>query len=319
MLDLRGCVLLAITAALVLAAATAAEEEAPALNGFDVSQHGVPKDEIRGGGPARDRVQSVDDPEYVAPDAASWVNGATPVIGVAHAGVARAAPIHLLEYHQVVNDDLGGVPVVITFAPLAGTPRAFLAKVEGKHLHFGVSGLVYNSNFLLYDRETQSLWSQFLGLAIAGPLTGKQLTSLRVHQEPFGVWLGREPDTQVLVRPKPREIDYRYSPYRLYWASETVPFPVAASDERYHPKEVVLGVEVGGVSRAYLGSILTAAGGRIVDEIGGKKIRIAYEGEVANFIFQAPEGVAVTDAYWFAWKAFHPDTEIWKDQPGDEP
>jgi hypothetical protein len=120
------------------------------------------------------------------------------------------------------------------------------------------------------------------------------------------------PHTTVLARPMPRRIDYRYSPFSSYWASETIPFPVAARDATYHPKEVVLGVEVGGESRAYLGSILTAAGGRIVDEIGGHKLRIAYEGEVANFIWDAPEELRVTDAYWFGWKAFHPDTQVWR-------
>lgn len=323
MLDACRGVPLLFVVTLVLAVAASAEpaqpEAPPTLNGFDIREHAVPRAQILEGGPSRDRVQSVDEPKYVIPDEASWVRVETPIIGVELGGVARAAPVHLLEYHQVVNDELAGVPVVITFDPLSGTPRAFLATVDGKRLHFGVSGLIYNSNFLLYDRETETLWSQFLGRAIAGPQSGVQLVPLRVRQEPFGVWLGRMPDTKVLARPRPREIDYRYSPYSRYWVSETVPFPVAAKDDRYHAKEVVLGVEAGGVARAYLGSILTAAGGRIVDEIGGHKLRIAYETDVANFIWEAPEPVSVTDAYWFAWKAFHPETQIWKDRPSEGP
>jgi hypothetical protein len=93
-----------------------------------------------------------------------------------------------------------------------------------------------------------------------------------------------------------------------------VPFPVASRDTRFHPKEVVLAVEVEGAERAYLGSILTASGGRIVDEFRGRKIHIAYDGESGTFAWQAPADVRVSDAYWFAWKAFHPDTEIWQSE-----
>ena len=160
-------------------------------------------------------------------------------------------------------------------------------------------------------QATQFRIHPFLGRAIAGPMAGRELVRLRVRQEPFGVWIGREPLSKVLARPLPRRIDYRYSPYSSYWISETVPFPVEAKDDRYHPKEVVLGVEVKGVTRAYLGSVLTALGGRIVDEIEGHKIRIAYESEVGSFIWEAPEAVEVSDAYWFSWKAFHPETQIW--------
>jgi hypothetical protein len=86
---------------------------------------------------------------------------------------------------------------------------------------------------------------------------------------------------------------------------------VRARDGNFHPKELVLGVEVGGRARAYLGSRLAAAGLRVEDEVDGKRIRIDYDPDEAVFVWEAPDDVAVTDAYWFAWKAFHPDTEVW--------
>jgi len=233
------------------------------------------------------------------------------VIGLVIGGVARAYPVHLMEYHQVVNDELGGVPVVVSYDPIAGAPAAHRAVVGGKHLRFGVSGLIHQSNFLLYDRETESLWSQLRGDAVAGPRSGAKLERVRVRQEPMGVWAERHPETRVLARPEPKRIDYRHSPYSRYWVSEKVPFPVDAEDRRYHPKEVVLGVVVDGAERAYLGSILTAAGGRIVDELAGRKLRIAYDTETATFVWEIPDDVGVQEAYWFAWKAFHPTTEIW--------
>jgi hypothetical protein len=306
--------LLPLLLPLLLGAEGAAPDQGK-LNGFEIAGGIIPAEKILRGGPPRDGIRSVNQPEFVKPARATWVAAATPVIGVAVGDDARAYPIHLIEYHQIVNDRISAVPVVVTYDPLSGTPMAFRRTVEGKILHFGVSGLIYRSNFLLYDRETESLWSQFLGKAITGPLAGKSLPRLRIRQDPMAVWLERQPRSKVLVRPEPLHIDYRYSPFSTYWVSDKIPFPVEVVDPRYHPKEVVLGIEVEGLKRAYLGSILTAAGGRIVDDFRGRKIRIAYDTGSSTFSWDAPEDAIVTDAYWFSWKAFHPDTEIWNDQP----
>lgn len=298
---------------IALLSLAAGEQASKSFNGFQIERHTVPREQILPGGPRRDGIHSVDAPEFVKPQEANWVGPTTPVLGVALENEAHAYPVHIMEYHQIVNDELAGVPLAVTFDPLTATPIAYRRTVDGKKLDFGVSGLVYSSNFLLYDRETESLWSQFLGAAISGPLSGKKLARIRLRQEPFSVWLERHPQTTVLTRPEPRHIDYRYSPFSTYWVTRSIPFPVATTDDRYHPKEVMLGVEVAGRQRAYLGSILTAAGGRIVDEFEGRKIRIAYDTQINAFSWEAPEDAVVTDAYWFAWKAFHPKTEIWQD------
>ena len=201
----------------------------------------------------------------------------------------------------------------MTYDPLAGTPRAFDREVEGRTLHFGVSGLIYNHNFLLYDRETESLWVQFTGEAISGELAGKRLRSVPVRQEALSVWLQRTPHADVLVRPAPEQIDYRHSPYLRYVVQDSLLFPVKASDERFHAKELVLGVIVDGKARAYLGSIATAAGGIVEDEFQGRRIRFAYDTNEAAFQYQVTDDVEVVEAYWLAWKAFHPDTEIWNE------
>jgi hypothetical protein len=302
-----------LAAALALPLLVAADAKDP-LNGFEIERHTVPRETIRAGGPGRDPLPEAK-AEYVAAADASWVEPQTPVIGLFVGGQARAYPVHLMEYHQLVSDELGGVPVVVAYDPLTGTPRAFRRDVDGRTLRFGISGLVYNSNFLLYDRETESLWSQFRGDAISGELAGKKLARLPVRQETLARWLERHPETRVLVRPRPKEIDYRYSPYKAYWLEDQIPYPVLAQDPRFHAKEIVLGVEVNGKSRAYLGSLLTRADHRAEDEFEGRKIRIVYDPDAAVFVWEAPDDVAVTDAYWFAWKAFHPDTGVWHD-PG---
>ncbi|MCZ6464282.1 MAG: DUF3179 domain-containing protein [Proteobacteria bacterium] len=294
-------------------ASPAPAEEARSLNGFTIERHTVPREKILPGGPQRDGIKSVDEPVFVSAEEASWVAPDTPVIGVAIGDQARAYPVHLIEYHQIVNDEIGGTPVAVTYDPLSGTPIAYRRTLDDRVLTFGVSGLIYKANFLLYDRETESLWSQFRGQALSGPLSGRSLTRVPTRQEPMGAWLQRHPKTVVLTRPEPRKIDYRYSPFRAYWVSENVPFPLDDTDARYHPKEVALGIEVGGKARAYLGSILTAAGGRIVDDFEGHRIRVAYDAEASAFLWEAPDDVVVTDAYWFAWKNFYPGTEIWRD------
>jgi len=286
------------------------------LNGFDLGSALLPREEILAGGPSRDGIESVDEPEFVAVEEARWVAVRNPVLGVAVGEEAHVYPVHLLEPHQIVNDEVGGVTVVVTYDPLAAVPRAYRREVDGRTLTFGVSGLVYNSNFLLYDRETESLWLQFTGEAIAGPAAGKKLARVPIRQELLGTWLSRHPLSRVMSRPRPQRIDYRYSRYTRYMTQDKVIFPVKARDDRFHAKELVLGVVVGGRPRAYLGSLVTKAGGQVEDEFGGKKIEFSYSTDDGIFSYEVADGVEFTEAYWFAWKAFHPDTEVWN-EPGD--
>lgn len=305
-----------LAGALVVVGLGAPLAAAPVKNGFDLAEATVPAAEIREGGPERDGIRSVDEPEWVSPEEArEWVAPPNPVLGVSLDGEAVAVPLHLIEYHQIVNASLGGAPVAITYDPLTGVPRAFVRRTGGRELELGVSGLVHNASFLMYDRETESLWQQFSGEALSGPRAGERLERLRVRLEPLGTWLSRHPDTRVLVRPAPKRIDYRYSPFAAYIASETVPFPVKARDDRHHPKEMVLGVEVGDEEVAYLSSAVVAAGGRVRDEVGGHTLELVYDVDQAVFSWEAPPELRVTEGFWFAWKAFHPDTRVWEAGP----
>jgi hypothetical protein len=299
------------------AAKAAAAEERP--NGFDLANARVPRESIVAGGPPRDGIRSVDAPGFSPPQEASWVGPLSILVGLEVGGDARGYPVHLLEYHQVVNDVVGGVPVAVAYDPLTGAARAFRREVDGRRLEFGVSGLLYNSSFLLHDRETSSLWLHWTGEALAGPLAGRRLERLRVRQEIRDIWLTRQPGSRILARPDPRHIDYRYSPFEKYWVSDEIPYPVKARDPRYHAKELVLGVLIEGRARAYLGSLLTAADKHVVEEVSGRRIEVHYESEAAAFVWEAPPDVDVSEAYWFAWKAFHPDTEVWKPEEKQAP
>lgn len=310
---------IALPVSILLCAAVvgAAESEtgaAPASDrhhGFDVSGALVPEASIISGGPGRDGIKSVDAPRFASAALATWVAPGTPVLGLTLGEGARAYPVHLMEYHQVVNDVIGGNPVVVTYDPLTAAPRAYRARVGERALSFGVSGLLYNSGFLLYDRETESLWSQFDGRALAGPLAGRTLERLPLHQIARDPWLAVQPDSVFLARPALKQIDYRHSPYERYWISDEIVFPVNARDDAHHAKEVVVGVVVNGKKRAYLGSYVTAAGGKVVDEFEDARIEVVYDTNHAYFVFDAADGVDASESYWFAWKAFHPETDVW--------
>lgn len=291
------------------------ERDPKQLYGFSVAKVLVDRTRILPGGPGRDGIEAVDAPTFASVEAADAVSPETPVVGVSIAGDARAYLIPMLEYHQVVNDEVGGVPVAVTLDPLTGVARVFERKVGVRTLRFGVSGLLYNAGFLLYDRETGSLWSHFEGRALAGELAGTRLRSLRVRQEEFASWLEREPKTRILIPPDTKKHDYNVSPYSRYVEEDGSIFPVEARDRRFHAKELVVGVVANGKARAYLASLLTRNGGRAEDEFEGRKIRVSYESDRGVFEWEAPDDLDVTESYWFAWKAFHPDTEIWKD-PG---
>jgi len=283
-------------------------------NGFDLSNLSVPRELVVRGAP-RDGIKAVDEPAFAPPEQSETVSALVVVLGVALDEEARGYPEHVLEWHQIVNDTLDGEPVAVTYDPLTGVPRAFRRRVVGadeRILTFGVSGLLYNSSFLLYHRETESLWSQVLGRAVAGSLAGETLERIRVRREPTAAWASRHPKTTILERPFPKQIDYRYSPFSGYWVSDRIPYPVVAKDEDLHAKEYVLGVVVDGKARAYLGSAVTAAGGRLEDTFGGVPIQLLYNPDAAYFSWRIPEDVEVTEAYWFAWKAFHPDTDVWE-------
>jgi hypothetical protein len=308
--------LVCLPALLLAAGFEARAADPPQKGGFALTKLEVDASRIVEGGPGKDGIHSVDAPKFTELPKAPWLARETEVLGLELEGKGtRAYPVRMLEYHQIVNDVVGDVPVAVTYDPLAGTPVAFSRKVDGRTLTFGVSGLLYNHNFLMFDRETSSLWSQFLGKAVAGPLAGKRLQRLPLRQETAGAWVARVGETQVLMHPDPERVPYVASPYSEYWVQDKLLFPVAARDERYHAKELVLGVVVDGKPRAYLGSIVTREGGEVDEKIGGKRVRLRYESETGTFDWEVDPGVEVVEAYWLAWKAFHPDTEIWRDDP----
>lgn len=190
-----------LTAAVAAAGCGLARPAAGAslLNGFDLQGALVPAEAILPGGPPRDGIPAIDRPRFV--DAAR--SGLAPkdrVLGLRLGREARAYPVRILNWHESVNDRVDGRPVAVTYCPLCGSGVAFDARVAGQEASFGVSGLLYNSDVLLYDRGTQSLWSQIMGRAISGPLKGTPLVSLPLTHTSWTDWRERARHARAVGR-----------------------------------------------------------------------------------------------------------------------
>lgn len=284
-------------------------------NGFELEGGLIPPSEILHGGPPRDAIPALTAPRFVAAGEARWLADDDRVLGLQRGGIAKAYPIAILNWHELVNDRLGDEPVVVTYCPLCGTGMVFAARSGGRPLTFGVSGLLYNSDVLFYDHQSDSLWSQLLRQAVTGPEAGAQLEMLAVSHTTWADWRARHPETRVLSRETGYARDYDRNPYGGYDRDERLFFPVANVSRRYHPKEQVLGVSLGGLHKAYPFSELAAQGSaRIDDVLAGRRLTVTWDDvhrTARVFDGEGTEIPAVT-AFWFAWYGFHPETGIYR-------
>ncbi len=285
------------------------------LNGFDLEPSLVPTHEIVKGGPDRDGIPALDYPSYDVAGEASWRDDEL-VVGVVRGKEARAYPIAILVWHELVNDELGGDPILVSFCPLCGTALVFDRRLQGQSRTFGVSGLLYQSDLLMFDRETESLWSQIGASAVTGALMGQRLQLLRSKISTWKQWRVAHPNTTVLSRKTGIQRDYGRTPYEGYDTSNLLYFPVKA-DTRRHPKMPTLGLRIpNGPSRAYPGEEIANAGGRVEDIFSGQRVVVTYDSKSKRFDFEIPQGIEVIEGFWFAWMAFHPDSTVFvSDEP----
>jgi hypothetical protein len=300
------------TAALALAAlAFATAPAAQTKNGFDLRGALVDPAEILSGGPPKDGIPAIDRPRFVKAGEAKMSPGER-ILGVERNGEAKAYPVRILNWHEVVNDSVGGTAVAVTYCPLCGSGVTFDRTVLGKERSFGVSGLLYNSDVLLYDRETNSLWSQILGKAVTGPAKGAKLPLVATAHTSWADWVARHPDTLVLSEDTGFTRDYARDPYAGYDANPVILFPVANSSSRFDNKDVVLGIEVDGSRKAYPFRELAKTEGVIGDKLAGRDIRVSYDAQhrTARVLDKDGEELPSVMTYWFAWYAFYPGSAV---------
>ncbi len=286
----------------------------PVKNGFDLVNSSVPAVQILSGGPPRDGIPAIDNPFFDAADDANWLDEEDWVIGVAIDDEARVYPLRILNWHEIVNDRIADMDVLVTFCPLCGTGIVF-EPPDGARTDFGVSGLLYNSDVLLYDRETESLWSQILATAVSGERVGAKLKVVPSLQTKWGNWRKEHPQSMVLNRMTGHRRNYDVNPYSSYLTSRQLIFPVANQiDDRLHPKERVIGINLEQAAKAYPFSVMQQQGeSRFEDTVADTKVVVHYDADGPAAWIEDVNGarLASTDGFWFAWYAFYPESEVY--------
>lgn len=284
----------------------------------DGVKHSVPLNEILGGGPPKDGIPSIDDPKFVSTaEATKFLNDSEPGVALNINGTARFYPFQILVWHEIVNDTINGKRVLVTYCPLCLSGIVFDPVVNGERVEFGTSGKLWNSNLVMYDRRTESLWSQILGEAIVGEMTGTQLKVLPSDMIKFGDFKKLNPDGSVLSRDTGVTRFYGQDPYGDYYTTPGTYFPVAKKDDRLSDKDFILGIVVNGKAKAYWPEAVKKAG-EIEDRFEGKTIIAKYEKEIdAVRLFEKKidgtiERINPFGAFWFSWVAAHQNTKLLK-------
>lgn len=230
-------------------------------------------EEIAWGGVRVDGIPSLDRPAMIPAAAADWLLDDDLVFGVAIDGDVRAYPLRIMGWHEMFNDVVGGVPVALAYCTLCGAGILFETKVEGRGepFVFGSSGLLYRSNKVMFDRQTDSLWNQFTGRPVSGPLRGSGI-ELRIRPvtiTSWSAWRATHPRTTVLSLDTGHDRDYGSGVvYREYFASPGLMFPtLVESDAPRGPKAFVFGVRVPGGAKAW--PLVDFLGGAVINDAVG--------------------------------------------------
>jgi hypothetical protein len=280
---------------------------------------------------ARDGLEALDMPATLTPDEVSFRNenergkllvSADRVVGVVVGGEARAYPLRLLRWHEAVNDRLAGRPVAVTYSPLSGAVAVWDRTIEGRVLDLAVSGRIYNSNTLLYDRRTDGqpsgLWHQLTGESITGPDAGRRLTPLPASLATWAEWQQRYPATTVMAPDPDSKRLYKRDPYHSYRGSDVLRFPVSPlpPEGALGAKDLMAIVTAGGSDHAFalldLAESVGASRGTWAAPLGDQVYMISFDHEAGTLTVE-PRDESVADppvrfAYWFQWYSLHPET-----------
>ncbi len=218
----------------------------------DTSKKSIDLKELMSGGPGKDGIPAIRNPKFITPqEAASWVEAKEPVIVVELDGDARAYPLQVLIWHEMVSDQIGDVPLLVTYCPLCNSSIAFDRRVDGKVLDFGVSGMLRHSNMIMFDRQTDSLWQQLTGEAVVGAMTGKRLEIVTSQVVDFATFAKNFPSGKVLSKDTGQNRPYGVTPYAGYEQSGRPMFPVPRKRGTGRPLERIVTFTLEGKSRAY--------------------------------------------------------------------
>ncbi|NDJ59658.1 MAG: DUF3179 domain-containing protein [Chloroflexi bacterium] len=248
----------------------------------DFCQRSVPLGEFRSGGPPPDGIPPIDDPQFESiAIARGWLEPQSPVIKVEINGEAKAYPLSVLIWHEIANDELGGVPIAATFCPLCNSAIVFDRTVRDEVLDFGVSGNLRNSDLVMYDRQTESWWQQFTGEALVGEYTGTNLEIIPSLVIGFGQFAEQYPEGLVLSRDTGASRNYGANPYVGYDQTSD-PFLFEGEVDRRLPATAhVLAGMIGGEAVAYpFDSLVREV--VINDTVGGRPVVALWQSGVVS-------------------------------------
>ena len=287
----------------------------------DFSRSSIDFSEIMSGGPPKDGIPPVDDPKFKPVSEVKNLGEDEPVIGLVINGDKRGYPLRILMWHEIVNDTVGGVPVTVTFCPLCNTAIVFDRRLDGRVLDFGTTGKLRKSDLVMYDRQTESWWQQFLGEAIVGELTGKRLKIIPSRIESVAKFRSRAPDGKFLVPTRPGTRRYGDNPYRGY---DSMSWPMLFNGEA--PKGVAplsrvvtVGKEAWSLDLVRKMKRITKGDLVITWEAGQNSAldagRISQGRDVGNVLVQRQTKDGLVDVAYgvdfaFAFSAFHPGAVI---------
>ncbi|MBA3075775.1 MAG: DUF3179 domain-containing protein [Anaerolineae bacterium] len=234
--------------------------------------------EILSGGPPKDGIPAIHDPKFVViKEADTWLTAKEPIVQVVINNVAKAYPIQILMWHEIVNDEIDGVPVLVTFCPLCNTAIAFERTVSGEVFDFGTTGRLRFSNLIMYDRQTETWWQQAEGKGIVGKLTGTQLVFVPAAIISWEEFKNANPDGLVLSRETGFERNYGANPYVGYDDVNNPPFLYRGPEtpDKLSPVARVLTVEIEGEAVAYPYQLLSTMN-VVNDSVGNQKIAVFW-------------------------------------------
>jgi hypothetical protein len=287
----------------------------------DFSKASVALDEITSGGPPKDGIPAIDMPEFTIIKGNHGLSPHQPVISVHIGREARAYPLRILIWHEIVNDTVDGTPIAVTFCPLCNSAVVFDRRVDGRVLSFGTTGKLRNSDLVMYDRQTESWWQQFLGEAIVGELVGKQLPLVSSRVESFESFAERFPSGSVLMPPKGSGRAYGTNAYAGYDRSAKPFLYHGRYDDRIPPlaRVVVVGDQAWTLELLMKGRKIEAGDLVLTWEPGQSSpldaATIDAGRDIGNVVVQRRTASGLEDAVYdvsfaFAFRAFHPNAPI---------
>ena len=275
----------------------------------DFSKTSIDIKKIKNGGPPKDGIPSIDKPKFEALNATQFPDDAEGIL-VQHDGQQRFYPYNIIVFHELVNDSLGDYHILVSYCPLCGSGIVFNRKIKGKIYDFGVSGYLFESNLLMYDRITESLWSQARTESVVGEMLGIKLKIEPMQLITLGEVKKKYPQAKILSTDTGHRRNYMATAYEGYFTSDGLMFPITNKDERFKNKEMMYITEVGDKSLAIPLKALTKP--TQTQEIDGKSVEVKKDGDEIRV---TADGKNVPGYFemWFSWYTHHgAEGLVWK-------